>query len=249
MIPPPFTGEQCRLSKLGRQWKFPACSCDEIAQENCTAVSGWYWIKPNEQYHPQHVFCNFVFQPEVGVKNWMHVLRFNMRNQQQECPSDSFRLVKSGGLRLCGRKSSRPGCASMYISKNNYAYREVSGSLIGYKYNTVRGFDCPNCTLDEAYVDGFSITYGQRRHGRKHVWTYYMPCAGTRPEFVGRNCYCQSIPDSRSRQVSTTPLFDRKKFYFELPQPTTQPLELRICGNHDTSVADSLLHFIVLYIK
>ena len=53
-------------------------------------------------------------------------------------------------------------------------YSHVCGELRGYQLGTPDAFGHYNIdkgrTIDDAYVDGVSITYG--RSPRKHIWTY-----------------------------------------------------------------------------
>jgi hypothetical protein len=87
-------------------------------------------------------------------------------------------------------------------------YREVRGYLRGYQYNSADGFH-NDATIDEAYVEGVSITRGHSP--RTHVWTYAAglwqgscfqccPCPGGNapPDFVGPSYYCDSGNDTAS---------------------------------------------------
>ena len=115
----------------------------------------------------------------------------------------------------------------------------------------------PTRTIDDVYVDGISITHGQSP--RKHIWTFAgaditsslisCPCAqnaadfaGTVPPFVGQDYFCETI-DTRQWLIET--LWDGQGcggnsaccsfnnppwFCKELPQPTTDDIELRLCS-------------------
>ena len=176
----------------------------------------------------------------------MRVLHYNVSDPQQHCPPNSFKVVTRDGLRLCGR-SSGEGCKSVYPTVTGYTYSRVCGSIIGYAYNTPDAFyryNCPNCNLNKAYVDGFSVTYG---YNRKHLWSFAVdyrttPLCGP-PSYVGPNYFCET-----TKRNDTGPFFSGKQFCVELPEPTTERLELRICGDEALSNEDVLLQFAELYV-
>ena len=90
-------------------------------------------------------------------------------------------------------------------------YSKVCGQVRGYQYNLLLAFSPYNLntdlTIDDAYVDGVSITYGNTP--RKHIWTYAggphestqynstfdCPCKdgsiAITPPYVGTDCYCE----------------------------------------------------------
>ena len=250
-----YTEEERRISNLGKEWKYPAWSCREIAEKKKHRLSGWYWIQFRARSTPFRVFCDFKVEL-LGKKNWMRVLHLNMSNPQHQCPSYyNFRMVTKGNLRLCGR-SSGPGCKSMYPTAYGYAYSRVCGSFVGYAYHTPDGFarqpSCSNCNFNQLngiYLDGFSVTYG-----RKHLWSLAMSryvswCAP--PAFVGRNFFCEIPPNPKDADnfYSQDPLFAGQQFCVELPEPTIERLEIRICGDEATDNEDALLQFAELYVQ
>jgi len=112
-----------------------------------------------------------------------------------------------------------------------FSYNKVCGHIVGYQVGSTDAF-CPfqevcdyrsgypsslqAYTIDDAYVDGLSLTHG---HPREHIWTfaaaisdvYNMPafvCPCTRaglspiviPPFVGNDYFCEYMSD----QVTVT---------------------------------------------
>ena len=59
-------------------------------------------------------------------------------------------------------------------SLNGVKYSRVCGKIIGYQYYTTNAFTLyyrdRSLTVDDNYVDGVSLTHGQRP--RKHIWTF-----------------------------------------------------------------------------
>ena len=126
-----------------------------------------------------------------------------MSNPLHQCPS-SWKFHSANGVRACGIRSS--GCNSQ-----NYTvlrrYNKVCGRIIGYQVGSTDAFHDRGRPIDQSYVDGVSVTYGEPR---KHIWTfasgitetssypqYSCPCAqlaGTPqpPSFVGNNYFCES---------------------------------------------------------
>ena len=238
--------EECRLLNLGREWKYPAWSCQEIADKKLNATSDWYWIKPQGQHDTVFVYCDFDAGPAYWQwrRNWLQVLHFNMSNPQQQCPPNHYRLVKRGGQRLCGR-SRGGGCSSLYPAGSGYTYSRVCGSITGYVHNSPDGFiriNCDSCNLNKAYVDGFSVTYG---YPREHVWTFAVDWTTTPrctpPSYVGPNYDCKRLTQ-HSHGGKTS-------FCVELPQPTTERLEVRACCDQSLADEDVLLQFAELYVQ
>ena len=110
----------------------------------------------------------------------------------------------------------------------NTAYFHVCGYARGYTYSSMDAFwRSQKRTIDDAYVDGLSITHG---NPRKHLWTLAVgqsehvsngdircprdrnPFDFTRvPDFVGNNFYCEAAfigPVWEDRIAWEDPLWD-----------------------------------------
>ena len=134
----------------------------------------------------------------------MRVANLDMTDPNQQCPPN-FRLITQS-KRLCGRRTN--GCDSVKYTNSGVRYSKVCGRVIGYQFGTPDGFrahSCSGCTrtIDEAYVDGVSITHGDSP--RKHIWTFAAelfaaenrcpcssPTATQPPSFVGNDYYCEA---------------------------------------------------------
>ena len=149
--------------------------------------------------------------PNCGDGLWYRVAYLNMSDPSQQCPS-AWKEVTFDGIRLCGRPTtgfqSCPG--TLYPVRDQYS--RVCGRVIGYQFGSTDSFgvDIYNIrsTIDEAYVDGISVTHGTPR---VHIWSYVAgasengscstiincPCSvngdpALVPSYVQTNYYCES---------------------------------------------------------
>ena len=203
-------------------------------------------------------------------KNWLRVFHLDMCNPQEQCPP-VFRHVPAESHRLCGR-SSGPGCSSLVFNNfKGYVYSRWCGRITGYVQGWPEGFDrnchCRGykltaynyfaelvCGLDDPYVDGFSVTYGLPG-SRKHVWSYATWCpdcdSDFLPGFIGGNYYVEKPTHHEHHGIyAYDPLFNREMFQcVELPEPTSEPLEFRICADEPLDNEDALLEFAEFYVQ
>ena len=139
----------------------------------------------------------------------MRVAYVNMTQPGATCPQELERK-SSTNYTLCGLNINH-GCNSTMFS-TPVEYSKVCGQVRGYQYSPILAFYAyntnNNLTIDDVYVDGVSITYGNAP--RKHIWTYAggpldttgdtvnynCPCkqdsAGITPPYVGTDYYCES---------------------------------------------------------
>ena len=122
----------------------------------------------------------------------MRVANLDMTQSNQQCPP-GFRTITASGKRLCGRPGP-PGCVSVKFPTYNIAYNRVSGRVIAYQNNTPDAL-CPytgfhtdglNHTLEEAYIDGVSITHGSPR---QHIWSFIASSSYVRTNCGGCPCF------------------------------------------------------------
>ena len=98
---------------------------------------------------------------------------------------------------MCWKRSI--GCKSITFTSGGQNYRAVCGVAEAYAYGSLDAFGYLHLsiqTINQAYVDGLSITHGSPR---QHLFTYAAaltmggcPCKGGRnpPSFVGNDYYC-----------------------------------------------------------
>ena len=176
--------------------------------------------------------------------NWRRVMYIDT-TQGATCPA-GLREVTNSVLnkRACGRTVDK-GCSPLTFPSGG-SYTHVCGRARGYRFRTTDGFGYRNnrgvFTINNAYVDGLSITRGSPR---KHIWSYAAGidgcrCAkGSEPAFVGNDSYCEwgDTTKGGNRIVWEDPLWDGERctnccqgpwFHKEVP-PTTDNIEVRWC--------------------
>ena len=115
-------------------------------------------------------------------------------------------------IRACGRNSASAGCSSALFATHGIEFGSVCGRVIAIQYATPDAFEGYHVrnqrTIDDYYVDGVSIIYG---NPRQHVWTFagyvsdnwtnpihVCPCSQpslsipSPPDFVGNNYFCDT---------------------------------------------------------
>ena len=187
----------------------------------------------------------------------------NMSEPEQTCPSP-LRTITSP-LRMCAGGTSS-GCTSVPYTTLDLNFTHVCGQAMGYSYRTPDAMDGLIETIDNAYVDGLSITNGSPRH---HLWTYaaggngqclcHSPSySSAPPSFVGQHYYCDgysgnwdySLWDGEGCSAGYTccdppnlPWFHRT-----LDIATTDDIEVRWCRDQDVSDEDVGVVLFELYV-
>jgi hypothetical protein len=175
------------------------------------------------------------------------------------------------------------------------SYTQICGRVRGYQFCIPEAFGSFNnnqsLTINDAYVDGVSITRGSPR---EHVWTLAIaetdfpgvaaptalcPCSSERisvetPPFVGSDYFCETGSSggfvagcdlSMGMGVfATDPLWDGQEcnrqstccefnsppwFCRQLPESTSDSIEVRLCADQGNMDEDVLVELIELYIR
>ena len=106
-----------------------------------------------------------------GGPGWRRAAYLNMSDPTQTCPP-AWELITTP-RRSCTRPSSagRRTCYSAMFPTQSIRYSQVCGRIIGYQDREPQAFALENVndpqTIDGAYVDGASLTYG---NPRQHIW-------------------------------------------------------------------------------
>ncbi len=158
-------------------------------------------------------------------------------------------------------------------------YTEVCGRVLGHQYGNTDafGFRNPQIPIDP-YVDDVSVTHGTpRQHiwsfACAFAETYgdiytHCPCDATLPAapfFVGDNYFCEAgfVNGFVSERFGGDPLWDGEGctvsacctfnsppwFSVSLATPTTDDLEVRICGDEGNANEDVYIELVELYVK
>ena len=154
-----------------------------------------------------------------------------MTDPSQQCPP-AWREYNTSEVRVCGRPASNGGSRPANFYVVDQQFNRVCGRVIGFQVGSPDGFfQFYARSLDQGYMDGISITHGQRR---RHIWSYVAgafettninhhsscPCSIARglrpPGFIGNdNYYCESGSPVNSylngQFFSNDPLWDGKQ--------------------------------------
>ena len=252
--------------------QYPATSCLEIAECDPSLLSGYYWINTTAQ-----VYCDMDREGCSSTGGWTRVAYLNMTDPTQQCPGTWTEMTSP--VRTCGRRPfTYTGCDSVIFSTNGVQYSNIVGRVVAYQLGSSYTFSqSTDQTIDGYYLDGVSITRGMPRN---HIWSFtaekidnsYCPCSTsyTAPSFVGEDYFCES--GSSSTPVGNVgsfypddPLWDGQGcgtnptccsynnppwFCKQLPQATTDDIEIRICGVYGyTYTKDTPIELIEIYIQ
>ena len=198
--------------------------------------------------------------------NWRKIAYFDT-TQGDSCPNGLHTVINTTtNQTACGRTNTGAGCTSLtFPSSGNYS--NVCGRVRGYQYGHCDTFTHSRRNyINDAYVDGISITQGQPR---KHLWTYAVgfseqsrnqcPCNGNGPgafvpTFVGDHYYCESgfIVNLEQRVAWEDPLWDgngcrttnntccdRFGFFYRDVTTSADDIEVRWCSNTAITEEDS----------
>ena len=194
---------------MGLLPKYPTPSCHYLYYAKPGTSSGHYYIGKGKDITAHKMYCNMDTHgsPFGTTQGWMKVADLDMRRDYEQCP-EGFKYIYKQGLRLCA-KSIGKGCQSIVFPTYGIPYQRLCGRASAFQVgtnNAFHRFQCKDCTIDDPYVDGLSITYD---YPRKHIWSlaaswtgYHdkdyrgvCPCAtgkGTpAPKFVGDNYFCE----------------------------------------------------------
>ena len=185
-------------STLGMLRSSPGKSCDDIYQINKASrgLSGNYWINSTTGIH--QVYCDMELECGGHKGGWMRIADLDT-SRGDDCPSGWTKITTNDAghpsIAVCRSPSNNAGCYSKVFTVNGTNYHKICGKARGYQRYTTDGFGgvgtSPRSTksINNAYVDGLSITIG---NPRKHVWTYAV---GYSDELASHgNCPCASSP-------------------------------------------------------
>ena len=162
-----------------------------------------------------------------GRSGWRRVALINMTDPSQDCPqgfnlSDYF-------VRSCSRvENGFNDCSNSVTFSVDSEYSQVCGRATAYRFgqhSAFFGYNVGVRDIDEAYVDGLSLTHGSPR---THIWTFASglfngmsgdlfgafrcPCDfnntyNSTPPYVGDDYFCDSVATVDNYNV------DRFRFY------------------------------------
>ena len=177
-------------------------------------------------------------------------------------------------IQTCGKSTNAAGCISATFHANGLQYSKILGKLVAYQYGSPDAFsDGVSQTLEGHYLDGVSITHGMPRN---HIWSLaadwrddyiYCPCSTTytAPSFVEDDYFCGSgnaasnwghvfynepIWDGQGCGTNTCCTYNNPPWFCkQLPQATTDDIEIRICSDEGNTNEDTPIELIEIYVQ
>ena len=216
------------------------------------------------------VLRNYSINSNCGPGLWRQVYYLNASNEDQSCPGD-WNSHTHQSVRGCGGADT--SCRSAFSDEISISYNKVCGRLIGIGVDKPDAFyyRINSITVEDNYLDGVSVTHGAPG-SRTHIWSFAAgypphvprcPCDNTDrsvaplpPPQVGENYFCSR---STSRRLwtgdSCTPdnpccsFHNPPYFSVQLPTPTTDQIELRICADEALEREAVLVLFAEIYVQ
>ena len=216
------------------------------------------------------VLQNYSINPNCGPGLWRQVFYLNVSNEDKSCPGDWNNM----SVRGC---AGTPGsCQSAFGGDINATYSKVCGRVIGIGGGRpdaffIHGVSEP--TIEELYLDGVSVTHGASG-SRTHIWSFgaghprirvvRCPCetsdrtiAPLPPSEVGDNYFCSSTysgdrlwSGSDCNTASSCCSFHNPPYFsVQLPTPTTDQIELRVCNDEPSDDEMVFVQFAEIYVQ
>lgn len=217
--------------------------------------------------------------PECGDGLWYRIAHLNMTDSSQQCPSAWREYNTDGVRACGRLESAVPSCSDMTFgpAERRPEYRKVCGRIIGYQFGNPDGFYPSNQGYIDgitvrygtshdhiwSYVAGTSEQINFARIGN-------CRCSGGTVEtrFIGDNYYCESAnPNAayiEARLHLNDKLWDGQQcdnegtcctgtntppwFSVDL-DPSTDVIEVRICGSETTDDEDTPIELLELYVQ
>ena len=259
------------LESPGLYQDYPAASCASVLRFAPSSPSGLYWVRSSNG-SAVRVYCDMTKLCSNTTGGWMRVVELDMTDNSTQCPS-GLRLHNRSNLRTCGINSdNRLSCSSTTFNTNGIRFSRVHGLIRAYGCGTPDGYSIeherqnfiPDLDIDSNYVDGISLTYGMTP--RQHVWTFAVGHSrGYSPSFIHNddysgdviivsacNSYIIDIQWSRGScgsQFQCCSLNNPTQFYKQLPQPTTDDIEMRLCRDQSAGNENIFIDMIDLYVQ
>ena len=237
------------LESSGQYQSHPAVSCAAVLLYDPSSLSGHYWVRSSNG-SAVCVYCDMTRSCGNITGGWMRVVELDMADSSTQCPSGLRQ--HDNNLRTCGINSdSLLSCSSVTFNLNGIRYSSVYGVIRAYGCGTPDGYNNLIRGINSNYVDGISLTYGMTP--RQHIWTFAVGNSGcgNSPSFVHNDYYCGNIDRTSScnsniqdiewnggecsSQDQCCSLNNSTQFYKQLPQPTTDDIEMGLCRDESAS--------------
>jgi len=246
-------------------------SCAAIAALSLPFPSGMYWIEVSNGLSVQ-VYCYFnkslMCKGQPG--GWRRVANLDTKltGNNTKCPPN-FNLLHDPFS--CKTSTHGQSCTSVIYSVMDSFYSCIYGRIHALQSGSPDGFLAPDMynrngdpTLEENYVDGVSLTYGE--NPKRHIWTFAAGliyhgnkcerCDRNLPTFIGNDYSCEI---NKLCPINTIycnkPLWDgdqclgQETFRRELNASIRDDIEMRVCRDQERSDEDFLITRVELYVQ
>jgi hypothetical protein len=232
--------------------------CEELLARGLSEGDGTYDID-TPACGERTVYCDMT----TDGGGWTEVVDLSF--DVDACPGD-WQPVDLGFARACARSAyggvGRVRTAS--FDTCGIPHEAIRGNATMYQYGSTDAFgDYPSSSIDDAYGDVVSFTVGApRTHVFSHVFGYLSggsddsncPAIGgaSPPAFVGTDYLCATGNPSSSSNALVwyeTPLFGGDWFQVDLDAASTESIEGRLIGTHDTSDEDMAVSTLRLQVR
>ena len=231
------------LGPVGSNEDCAASSCKEILDNDFSTGDGNYWIDPSGS-SAFEVLCDMT----TDGGGW--VILANDDYSSDPCPGD---WVKTEGDRCWRNNSDNSGAAmSAFYNTEGIYFTEVRSSITALQYASMDAFGQTrgSFSVDENYVDGFSLTLGQGSGNRNHLYSWaiglYTLDSGTScpsqggesPQgFVGSNYSCETgnLSTTWVTQWYSNILFSSDIASITLSSPSSGMIEGRLMSNQESA--------------
>ena len=251
---------QIRQDEIGQVQTLPVSSCATLIALSPSSPSGYYWVRASNG-SAVRVYCDMTRSCGGVTGGWMRVAELDMTNSSHQCPTELILQPTTLNGRTCIIESESAGCSQAITYSTISEYSKVCGKIRGFQTGTPDSFaNSAHAGLESNYVDGVSLTHG---HPRQHIWTFAAysqnrrcPCVDhttryTRgpPSFVSTDYFCDTgtrgslnnIALWEQAQCNTNtccPFNNPPWFYRQLPWPTTDDIDMRVCRDQQRSDED-----------
>ena len=244
-------------------------SCNAINTFSLPFSSGEYMIKTSTG----HTIMSCMLFPSCNnmTGGWRRVAYLNTNDTIiPQCPTGLEARTSPPSCRL--PMSIVDGCSSIVTYQTEGSYNCISGRIIAYQSGNPDAFTNDNgntrseTTLDGNYVDGVSLTYGNKGN---HIWTFTAAiintghatncdkCNKLKPSFVADDYSCEVTPQCPvNTNVCHGPLWNGGEqcaggstFYRHLLEPTSADIEMRVCRDQVQTDEDFSLNVVDIYVR
>ena len=245
-------------------------SCNFLQNFSVQLPSGLYKIMPQDALTPTKVYCSY--QSLSGRNEWWRRVAYLNTSEscQVQCPPGLETRMEPPSS--CRRAVEESGCSSVYFDPGDIPYSRIGGRVRARQSGQPDGFQDFNgprfrgeVSLEDNYIDGISLTYGDEGN-RTHIWTLAASvnvqrdgcavCNRERPDFIGDHFSCELLELCNQGTVcSSNLLWDGgqcvggESFFRDLPGPTTEQIEMRVCREQDRRDEDILVTEVELYVQ